>query len=157
MAKSKTKATYEIEIPVTFGDASIGDGTFGVGFTIDRKKLMFTQAEKYFVGKRLSGTLVARAGEAQADQPSFEQADNDVTLTGSFDIKGIRIGPKKWSGKFTFNSESANAEALAHLVKRQGMALIEETEALPETKRGRPKKAESEDPEVDETEEEGEE
>ena len=128
------------EVAVTFGDVSFGEGTGRVGLKIDRSSLNFTNAEKYFVGKRVRLELVARSGNADAEQPSFAEADNDVKIAGTFDLKSIGLGPKKWSSGATFVPSGGDAEAFLFLPKRRGVLRVLECETLPAKGPGRPKK-----------------
>lgn len=139
MAKAKKKPAKkpaksgELELPVSYSNVSIGQKTCRVGITIHRGNIKIAEADRYFCDKRLSGTILARAGGAQAEQnslPSMEAAD--YTLEGVFDVKGYGVTAKHISCGLTFALESIDVETFSHFAKGDGMVTIEGAEAIPD-------------------------
>jgi hypothetical protein len=120
------------EIHVKWGSVNIGEETARVGVTISRANITVGEVDKKLCGKRLSGTIVARANGAQAGQASLPGADDDVKMKGTWDVKGFSASLKNISMGFTFRLASIDVGDLSRFAKREGVAIISGAEDLPE-------------------------
>lgn len=127
------KAEAILEIPVAYGNVNIGMETCRLGIKVERSKLSISAADRNLCGKRLVGTVLARAGEAQAEQgslPSMEDAD--VSFQAAFDVKSFGVTRKNISAGLTFALASVDVEKLSHFAGRNGTFTVTEIAEIPE-------------------------
>ena len=129
MAKNKTVL---LELPVAFGNISIGDKTARVGVTISRGNLTPSKADKELCGKRLIGQIVAVPEGTQPENEPLPGMNGDISLAGAFDVKGFGVTSKHITLGLTFAIKSIKVEDLAHFAKRDGRIVVNETQALSE-------------------------
>jgi hypothetical protein len=129
MAKPKVEAV--LEVPVTYGDVSIGAETCRIGITVDRTKLTISSADRNLCGKLLTGTILARAGGAQAEQGSLPDMDADVSLAATFNVKGFGVKRKAITAGLTFAIASIDVEKLSQFAGRQGVFTVDEIADIP--------------------------
>ena len=127
---AKRSATPAVlEIPLSWGDVSIGESTCRIGCTVQRDKLTLSKADAQLCGKRLVGRIVAVPG---SDNPEQRQLIADETeVAGAFDVKRISFNKKALSFGLTFSIESVRVEDLAHFAKRAGRIVVEEITDIP--------------------------
>lgn len=136
MAKKKKAAAAEAEmsvsetLPVQFGNVSIGEKTCRVGITIDRRNLGLGAADRTLCGKRLAGSILARANGGP-DQESLPGADDDIELAGIYDVKAFSVTAKALSCGLTFSLESIDLTKLGHFAKRSGLLKITSIGKIP--------------------------
>ena len=130
MAKKKVDAI--LELPGSWGNLNIGDETARLGATVARAALSVTQADKNLCCKRLAGTIIARAGDGNADQSSLPGADADETITAIFDVKSFGVSRKNISFGLTVSLGSIEIEVLAKFAKRQGQFWVQDISDIPE-------------------------
>jgi hypothetical protein len=131
MAKKKTEELV-LELDVKYGNVNIGIDTCRLGITIERAKLTISQADKSLCGKRLVGTILARAGEAQSGQDSIPGIDADVSIEAAFDVKSFGVTRQSISAGLTFALASVNVETLSHFAGRQGTFSVTGIGEIPE-------------------------
>lgn len=147
MARARQPAAV-LKLPVSYSNVNIGDETVSVGVKVHRTNLRPTQADSQLCGKRLHGRLLARAGGAQAEQPSIGGIESDVELEGTFDVHSFRVTPKFISFGCTFAIESISIETMAHFAKREGMLSVFDVADIPEeAKEEKPKRKKADDDE----------
>ena len=124
--KAKNK---HLELPVSFGNVSIGEQTCRVGVTVARTALDVAEADEKFCGCRLTGTL--RVGQ-EGDLPGQKTLPGmpDPELRGTFDIKGFSAALKTISFGLTFALNGTDLGVLAGLAKREGTLTVEGVERL---------------------------
>lgn len=158
MAKRKAKGDSDqiyLELPVSYGNVSIGDQTIRLSLTVNRSKLPLSSADKVLCGKRLEGTILARSGDGQAEQKSLEGIeDADIILTGTFDVKRFSVSGKNISFGLTFNKNSVDKEKLACFAQREGMFTVEGIGSIPGKAKAKAPPAASEDEEGEDSEDE---
>jgi hypothetical protein len=127
-----------LDLPVTYGNVSIGDKTARVGIVIDRSQITVTRADKSMVGKRLIGRILANPPEERnPDQGRLDGMDAEiVTLAGAFDVKALGVTAKTISCGLTFALASIEVDQLAHFAKRIGRLVVDAVEALDEDEGG---------------------
>lgn len=130
MAKTKTAAL--LELPVSYGNVNIGDEIARLTIKFTRTALALGKADQTFCGKRLTGRIVARAGDAQGEQDSLPGAEDDAELTGSFDVTALSVTRKTISTGLSFSIASIQVETLARFAKRQGVLIVDEIGDIPE-------------------------
>lgn len=129
---AKKKEEFVLEIDVKYGNVSIGMDTCRLGITIERSKLSISQADKNLCGKRLVGTILARAGGAQSGQESLPMIEADVTLEAAFDVKSFGVTRRNITAGLTFALASINVETLSHFAGRQGTFSVTKIGEIPE-------------------------
>jgi hypothetical protein len=132
MAKKKDESPPLMALDVKYGNVNIGMDTCRLGITVERAKLTITQADRNLCGKRLVGTILARAGDAQSSQDSLPGIDADVTLSAAFDVKSFGVTRKNISAGLTFAIASVNVETLSHFAGRQGTFTVTNINDIPE-------------------------
>jgi hypothetical protein len=129
MAKKKELL---LDIPVAFGNVSIGDLTARLGVTIDRGSLTVSKADKDLCCRRLTGKIIARPNGVKGDQDPLPGVGDDFELKGIFDVKGFSTTGKKIGVGLTFSLDGIDVSNLAHFAKREGMLQVDGIEDLPE-------------------------
>jgi hypothetical protein len=134
MAKKASKKPSKnggLQLPVAFGNVSIGEDTCRVGVTAARANLDVGVADGKLCGYRLTGTLrVGQSGDLPG-QKTLPGVD-DPELSGVFDVKGYSVKVKSISFGLTFRLQGIDLGLLAGLAKREGTLSIEGVEPLPE-------------------------
>lgn len=128
MAKKRTETV--LDIPVEFGGVSIGDGVARLGVKIDRKALPLTEAERIFVGHRLSGRVTLGGNGDSSGQQKF--VEDEHTVDGVFDVKRIGVSVKQITTGLAFNCEDIDVAEIAKLSKGSGRLVVDQVNALPE-------------------------
>lgn len=129
MAKSAVAAPA-LEIPVQYGDVSIGETTCRVGVVVARKDLTLAKADASVCGRRLVGRIVAVPGNGNPDQPQL--VTDEVAVEAAFDVKRVGFNKKVLSFGLTFSIESVKVEDLAHFARRAGRLVVDSIENIPE-------------------------
>lgn len=121
-----------LDIPVAFGNLSVGDKTCRLGVTIDRGTLGVTACDNKLCERRLTGKIVAKPADSQVDQGSLTGMEDDTVVPGVFDVKGFSVTGDNLSLGLTFAIKSVDISELAHFAKRAGRLIVEESEELPD-------------------------
>lgn len=132
MAKSRKETSAVLDIPVAFGNVSIGDKTARIGITVDRSSLSVSQADKNLCEKRLSGRIVSKPAGDAPDQASFPGMEFTTALEGVFDVKGFSVSKDSLGFGLTFAIASVDVSSLAHFAKRAGNLVVADVSAIPE-------------------------
>lgn len=135
MTKKKEKTTTVLDLPVSFGNVSIGDTTARLSVSVERPFLPLLEAGEHLCGRRLTGQVVARANGAESDQPLLPGLEDlDHQLSGIFDVSAFRCSPKLIAFGLTFALNGLDLSVLAHFAKRNGKLVVSEVSDLPEGK-----------------------
>ncbi len=145
MDKKKVEAV--LDLPVAFGNVSIGDKTARIGVTVDRSSLSVSQADKHLCEHRLTGRIVSKPQGDHPDQAALPGMEFETALAGVFDVKGFSVSKDNLGFGLTFAIASIDVANLAHFAKRAGRVVVEDVEAIPANG-----EAEEEDEEEDEEE-----
>jgi hypothetical protein len=130
MAKKQQETV--LELPVAFGNISIGDKTARIGINVDRGDMTISQADKNLCEKRLSGKIVSRPTGDHKDQAALPGMEFETALNGVFDVKGFSVSKDALSFGLTFALASIDVSCLAHFAKRSGWLKVNDIEAIPE-------------------------
>lgn len=130
---AKKKIEYLMELPVSYGNLSIGDKTARLGIVVGRPALSLTAADKNLCDRRVVGRILVRAGDGGPEQGSIPGLEgNDDEVKAVFDVKGFSVSKKAISFGLTMQIESIAIETLSHFAKRKGMLYVEEIGDIPE-------------------------
>ena len=110
-----------LDIPVSFGDVGIGDGTARIGMQISRDNVSLSQADHMFGGARIEIELRCDPN-AKADVDGQQVMDGvGVEIINSVaDAKSFRTSVKLFSSTLSFKYDDALVSTLAHFAKRSG-------------------------------------
>lgn len=118
-----------LDLPVSFGGVSIGDGTCRIGVTCDRGNLTVERADENLCGHRLTGKIEVKPKGEQPDQgvlPGMAEPG----LEGSFDVKGYRVTEKEIGFGMTFAVRDTDVGHLAKFAKRDGRLVVQDVAAI---------------------------
>lgn len=135
MAREKENME-KVELPVAFGSVSIGKTSARLGVSVHAGKLTPTKANNWFVGSRLTGTIIARLGKGQPDQASIPGLDKDPKIKGVFDVKSVGMTPTHYNFGLTFSLDKLDIEQLSHFAGREGVLTITDVDDIPEPEDG---------------------
>ena len=133
--KTKQPEAKVLDLEVAFGGVSIGDKTARIGVSVERSEISVTQADRNICGRRLTGAILARPNNDNPDQAVMDGFDDEINLTGIFDVKQIGITPKAVGFGLTFNLQGLDVANLAMFAKRGGHLKIDNVEDIPEAER----------------------
>lgn len=133
MAKKKAPSSV-LELPVSFGNVSIGDKTARIGVTVDRSNITVKKADDSICEKRLTGQIIAKPNGEAPDQGRLQGMERlgDSELDATFDVKGFSVTKDALSFGLTFLLGSVDVAELASFAKREGRLIIEDAEEIPE-------------------------
>jgi hypothetical protein len=121
----------QLDVPVSFGNVSIGENTAGISVKIDRKSLNPVAADELLCGRRVEAKIAAGTTEADPDQPLLFD-DLDYQLAASFEVKGYSVRPKYIRATLNVILADIDVEVLGHFAKRQGRLVVFEVGELEE-------------------------
>lgn len=128
----RSGAAVILDLPVHFGNVNVGDATASVGVGVAREALPIGTADKQLVGRRLVGTIIGQPAGSGPDQGALKGMNDEIALTGTFDVKRIGVSRKKITCGLTFSLGDINVSELARFAKRAGHLKIESSAAIPE-------------------------
>lgn len=131
-----------LDVPVNFGDVSIGDGTARIGVRIDRSLLNIDAADELLCGRRLNGRLlVTPPGDANSQTYIDPEVSGELKheLESTFDVKRFSASPKNITAGLTFSLQEVEVSELSHFAKRGGRLVVASIAAIPAKQRGRKK------------------
>ncbi len=129
----KTKATQVLDVPVSFGRVSIGEGSVSIPIKIDREHLNPEAADGLLCGCRVKGEIAAgqEAATAAPDrQNTFEIMKH--RQTGMFEIKGYSVAPKAISATLNVLLKDVKITEIVEFAKHDGRLRIESVAPLEE-------------------------
>lgn len=131
-----------LDVPVNFGDVSIGDGTARIGVRIDRSLLNIDAADKLLCGRRLNGRLlVTPPGDANGQTYIDPEVGGELKheLESTFDVKRFSASPKNITAGLTFSLQEVEVSELSYFAKRGGRLVVASIAEIPAKQRGRKK------------------
>lgn len=130
MATKANVSTAVLELPVSFGNVSIGEKAARIGVSVDRSRLKIGSADKNLCGHRLTCNIAAvPAGD---DPEQARLFDDSRKLEGVADVKGFAVTTKAVTFGLTFNIEDIDLDTLCHFAKRAGRLVVEGVERIPD-------------------------
>lgn len=129
---------------VKFGKVSFGGEVASVGVSIPRDAITPDAAIELFVARRIKGRIMA-TGNADPDQTSLPGMDDikpDMTLL--FECKGLGVKRKSFSATLNVMAEDLDDGTFSHFANKTGTLVVTKIDELPEGKRGRKPKGETE-------------
>jgi hypothetical protein len=128
--KETPEAVAALDLPVSFSNVSIGDGTARVGIQIDRAKLTISKADQNLCGRRLTGKLIA-GGVGDAPGQTYLPGTKLPELVGIFDVKSFSVNKKRIGAGLTFILEGLDLGLIAKFAKRSGRLVVNGVEDIP--------------------------
>lgn len=123
------RAKERLNVPVSFGGVSIGDGTASIGVSISRDEFSLEDAETILCGHRLIGRLQAGGkGDAPNQRQMFDGARAE--LSASFDVKRFGCSRNDISARLAFNLSDDLVKVLGCFAKKEGRLIVAEVEDL---------------------------
>lgn len=141
-AKEAVKAPA-LELNVNFGNLNVGVDTCRIGVSVDRKQITPAKADSQLCGKRLIGSIVTNAGNANAEQPAMFEAGE--TVAAAFDVKSFNTKRKSISFGLTFALGSVDINKATHFASRSGKLIVNEMTEIPEEEKGKDEHEDEED------------
>lgn len=127
----KKKRAELLNVPVAFGNVSIGDGSASVKVTVDRENLNPDAADDLFCGRRLQGKIaVGQPNEDPTQKRMFE--DLDYRIEATFEAKGYSVRPKGIGATLNVLLKEVDVETLSHFAKHDGRMIVLNAEPLGE-------------------------
>ncbi len=119
----------ELNIPVAFGNLSVGDQNARLGIVVDRARMTLSDAECYLCGARCEVKLWvdAMAKEDAPDQHVMEFSEAQHKIEAVVDIKRFSVGPKNIGAGLTFVVGNMNVNELASFAKKAGRLIAVRT------------------------------
>lgn len=133
MAKKKT-----IDLPVSFGNLSVGSATARLGVTVARSSINLDDADATLCGHRLTAKIIGRAANGKADQESLPGMNDDAELTAVFDVKGFRVTFSDIGFGLVASLNDIDIAILSHFPTREGRVEISNVADLTEEEKGKP-------------------
>ena len=131
-----------LDIPVEFGNVSIGDATARIGVRFPVGSVKQSDVTKKLCEKRIDALITTN--DDQQRIPGTE--DEILELTGMADTRGVNVKVKTYSTGLTFSREDVDLNMLSNFAKKKGRLVVNDSESIPEKPRGRPKKDDSPKP-----------
>jgi ribosome modulation factor len=121
------------EIPVEFGNISIGELTCRLGVKIVREELELDEADRIFCGRQIQGkvSLAPRGDGDQKRLPSMED-NRPLFIEGMFETKQIGVRPDEYSIGLTFNKKAIDVSELSQFAKKTGTIEVESVSDIPD-------------------------
>lgn len=124
MAKARAAESPVLELGVDYGGVSFGDATAKVSCSVGRRAISLAKADKTLCGRRLTGTIVAKPANWSADDQALPGLEDDIKVSGVFDVKRVGFGPKDVSFGLTFSKRDIDCGVLAEFAKRAGTLTV---------------------------------
>ena len=127
------KAREMLDVPVSFGRVSIGEGSVSIPVKIDREHLNPEAADGLLCGCRAKGEIAA--GQEGTTEDPDQQTTFEIMKhrqTGMFEIKGYSVGPKAISATLNLLLKDVKVTEIVEFAKRSGRLRIESVAPLEE-------------------------
>lgn len=126
------KAEAVLDIPVEFGNVSIGDGVARLGMKVVKERLSVTKAEKTLVARRLAGKVIMLPPDSDPKQAYFEGMDVTCEVDGVFDSAGYRSSEKHISFGVSFSRREIDTNTLADFARHSGRFVAFSADEIPD-------------------------
>lgn len=118
-----------LDVPVEFGNVTLGDGTARLGIKISRDVLNINAADETLCERRLTGKVVLGHENDSPGQTTF--VNSDYVVEASFDTKRYSVGSKTIATGLTVNLKEIDVEDLSHFSKKKGRMVLTGIGAIP--------------------------
>lgn len=125
----ETKVQNLVEIPVDFGNVSIGDETARLSIKINKNFLNIIAAEELLCGRRLTGSVQLGGIEDMDGQQTLFEAD--VIVPGTFDVHRFGVSPKVYTTSLTFRLAEIEVGDIARFSKGRGRLIVQTNKPIP--------------------------
>lgn len=133
MAKKKEESL--LDLLVAFKGVSFGAKTARIGLSVDRNQLKLAAADKHLCDCRLTGTIIARPPGDNADQPRLPGMEEDIELTGVFDVKGFNVHADTIGFGLTIPLSGLDRDKFSNCAARNGRLMIVGVTEIPEAEK----------------------
>jgi hypothetical protein len=119
-----------LDVPVEFGNVSVGKGTITLNCKIARDYCNINAADDLFVGHRLSGrVMLGRAG----DQPGQTTYVDDLNhyIDAVFDVKRMGVTPAHISTGLVFSRKDVDTDGVCQMSSCPGRLIVNEVAEIP--------------------------
>lgn len=130
MAKKAQTENGVVELPVRYGNVSIGEDTARLGVRISRGNLTPGKADALLCGRRLTCQLTCVPRGKDADQPTLPGVDVGRQVEAVVDVKAVSMTRKNIGAGLTFALAEVDLDSLVHFAKRDGRISISKVEDL---------------------------
>lgn len=125
-----------LELPVSFGNVSIGKKTARLSVSIDRSVLKLTKADDVFCGHRLSGRITVGAKDGLKQGKLIEDADDNAEdpheINGVFDCTRIGANADEITTGLTFSKKDVDISELSMFSNGTGTLYVRDVGDIPE-------------------------
>lgn len=128
-AKALNK-TSMLDVPVKYGQISIGLTTARLSVKLSRDVIRIGKADELFTDRRLDCRVVHGHAEDQTDQGKL--IDTDVAIESSCDVKGFGVRAAHLSAGLTFNLKEIDVSELARFANSEGRLVVRDAGEIPE-------------------------
>lgn len=125
-------AQHRRNIPVEFGNLSIGDASARLSLRIERDELDLDDAVETLCERRLTATIEVGDGH-----PRLFDSDPVPKIMSAFDTRKVGIGSKHYSTGLTCALQEVDVRELARFAKQRGVIRIADVSAIPEEEKPR--------------------
>lgn len=126
MAKKKE---IMVSVPVSWGGMSINDPTGRIAVATSRSNLSKDAAEKTFLAKRVTATIVCVPGNDNPDQPTLTKTvEEEMKLV--FDVKSFTVKKGQITFSASFQAKDVSPDQLAKFPGRAGRIEVLETDDI---------------------------
>lgn len=130
MAKKRGDENGTVELPVGFGQVSVGDKVARIGIHISRGNITVAKADKLLCCRRLTGTIYSTPQKDAPGQTTLPGTESAHEVEGTFDVKQIGCTGKHITAGLTFSIKDVDLQELVQMAKQDGRMVIEKTEPL---------------------------
>lgn len=128
---TEPQAMQALDVPVSFGNVSIGDGSVSIPIKIDREHLNPETADGLLCGCRAKAEIRA-GGQATDPEQQVMFEDMDHQQAGIFEIKGYSVKKKAISATLNILLSDVEIKQLGYFAKHDGRLRIESVAPLEE-------------------------
>lgn len=123
-----------LDLPVKFGNVSIGETTARLAAKFDREAIDIDTADDAFCERRLIGRVVyGHVGDAPGQTKLL--ATDDI-IEGAFDIKGFSVSTRQINAGLTFAIGEIDVQQLARFAGGAGRMIVDRLEEIPAPEKG---------------------
>ncbi len=125
MAKKKTARSENVlvDVPVRFGNVSIGDGSASVSVSIDRDDMNPAAADNLLCARRLTAVIAVGGDSDDADQQLlFDDMRHKIETV--FEVKGYSVKAKEVRATFNMLLKDVKITILGKFAKHRGRLVV---------------------------------
>lgn len=109
-----------VNVDVHWGNVSIGDKIARLGLSVDRSQLKLTTADSQLCERRILVRILAKPPGDESDTGRFPGMEDDVSIEGVAEVKGISSNRKQLSFGLAFGIKGMDVSELAKFAKMHG-------------------------------------